>query len=162
MRCAESRLVVQHAIDDSVGLVAGFLDFVLISGEEVWGLRCKKRQQLFGGRINQALAADDDCRDGFVSVCMVANCRSSVRVVPDVVLDSFDGEFVQAAAQGCAEAAARTPVQVDVVGYRSGACTAEVWRVHGAKLTTETLRRSGEITSFSVIHLNETAGRLIR
>jgi hypothetical protein len=49
-----------------------------------------------------------------------------------------------------------------VVGYRSGACTAEVWRVHGAKLTTETLRRSGEITSFSVIHLNETAGRLIR
>ena len=118
MRCAESRLVVQHAIDDPVGLVAGFLDFVLISGEEVWGLRCKKRQQLFADGLTRLWLADDDRRDGFVSVCMVANCRSSVRVVPDVVLDSFDGEFVQAAAQACAEAAAGTPVQVDVVGYR--------------------------------------------
>ena len=162
MRCAESRLVVQHAIDDSVGLVAGFLDFVLTGREEVWGLRCKKRQQLFCGRIDQALAADDDCRNGFVSVCMVANCRSSVRVVPDVVLDSFDGEFVQAAAQACAEAAAGTPIHVDVVGFRSGGCIGEVWGVHGVKLTTETSRRAGEITSISVIHLNETAGRLIR
>jgi hypothetical protein len=49
-----------------------------------------------------------------------------------------------------------------VVGFRSGGCIGEVWGVHGVKLTTETSRRSGEITSFSVIHLNETAGRLIR